>query len=113
MLKILSKSYLIRTWDLITSLLKDEPLADNFMRIVCLEQNTENSFLSELKKTEVSSYRVLCVLHMDCTYKKSLLSSINRQLKLKSEKVAEELIKGPQLSSSFFIMKSVSCSTIL
>lgn len=53
MLKILSKSYLIRTWDLITSLLKDEPLADNFMRIVCLEQNTENSFLSQLKKIEV------------------------------------------------------------
>jgi len=38
MLKILSKFYLIRK-GLITSVLKDGPLADNFMRLVRLEQN--------------------------------------------------------------------------
>lgn len=80
------------------------------MRIVCLEQNRENSFLSELKKIEVSS---LCVLHLGCFYEKSLLSSIDRQSKLKSQKVAKELIKGPQLSFFFFIMRSISCSTTL
>lgn len=37
MLEILSKFYLIRK-DLITSLLKVEPLADNFMKMVRLEQ---------------------------------------------------------------------------
>lgn len=76
------------------------------MRIVCLEQNTENSFLSKLKKMEVSSYRLLTVLHMGCIYK-------SQATKTEIRESSRRIDKRSQLSSSFFVVKSISCSITL
>lgn len=86
MLKIWGKFYLIRK-ELITSVLKYETLAVNFMRMICLKQGIENSFWNELKKIEVFSYKLLRVLHIDGIYKfLFFLSSLDKRSKFKSDK---------------------------